>query len=130
MRIELSGVLVDDQSKAEKFYTETLGFVLKHKMPVGDDYWLTVVSPENPEGCELLLEPNSNPVSSTFQAGVKAQGLPATMFFVDDVDAEHARLVELGVNFTKPPTEMGPVKMAILDDTCGNLIQLTQHLTG
>ena len=130
MRIELSGVLVDDQSKAEKFYTETLGFVLKHKIPVGDDYWLTVVSPENPDGCELLLEPNSNPVSSTFQAGVKAQGLPATMFFVDDVDAEHARLVDLGVHFTMPPTDAGTVRIAIFDDTCGNLINLTQHLTG
>ena len=128
MRIEISGVLVDDQAKALQFYTETLGFVLKHDVPVGSDRWLTVVSPENPEGCELLLEPNSNPVASVFQAGIYEQGIPATIFNVDDVDAEYQRLLGLGVTFTMPPTEAGPVKIAILDDTCGNLIQLMQTL--
>ena len=130
MRIELTGVIVDDQNKARKFYTEVLGFVIKHDFPIGDNFWLTVVSPEKPDGPEMLLEPNDNPLSSTFQAGIYEQSIPAAIFHVDDVDAEHARLTDLGVQFMAPPTAMGTYKMAILDDTCGNWIQLLQMLEG
>ncbi len=129
MRIEATGIFVDNQNKALKFYTEVLGFLPKHDIPVsGDDRWLTVVSPENPDGVELLLEPNGNPAASTFQQAIFGQGIPATMFGVDDIQAECDRLKALGVNFTMEPTEMGPVTIAIFDDTCGNLIQLAQTM--
>ncbi len=127
MRIEITGVLVDNQVKALKFYTEVLGFLPKHDIPVsGDDRWLTVVSPENPDGVELLLEPNGNPAASTFQQAIFEQGIPAAMFGVDDIQSEYNRLQELGVDFTMEPSEMGPVTIAIFKDTCGNLIQITQ----
>ncbi len=127
MRIEITGVLVDNQDKALKFYTEVLGFQPKHDIPVsGDDRWLTVVSPENPDGVELLLEPNGNPAARTFQQAIFEQGIPAAMFGVDDIQSEYNRLKELGVDFTMEPTEMGPVTIAIFKDTCGNLIQITQ----
>lgn len=126
MRIEHTGVLVDDQDKALKFYTEILGFQPKHDIPVGAFRWLTVVSPENPDGVELLLEPNDNPASSTFQQAIFEQGIPATMFGVDDIQAEVNRLKDLGVEFFMEPTEMETVTIAIFNDTCGNLIQIAQ----
>jgi catechol 2,3-dioxygenase-like lactoylglutathione lyase family enzyme len=130
MLITYSGVLVDDQEKALKFYTEILGFQLKHDIPMGNeegDRWLTLVSPERPDGVELLLEPNRNPVSKAFQEGVREQGLPATIFGVPDVAAECERLKGLGVEFTMEATDIGPAIMAIFDDTCGNLIQIMQN---
>jgi glyoxylase I family protein len=124
MRIRLTSILVDDQAKAEKFYTEVFGFVKKHDIPVGEYRWLTMVSPEGPDNIELSLEPNANPVGKTYQDGLFAQGIPATAFEVDDVAAEHRRLKALGVTFTQDPTPMGPVTIAVCADTCGNLIQL------
>ena len=126
MRIILTGVFVDDQDKALKFYTETLGFVLKHDVPAGEYRWITVVSPDDPDGTELLLEPNENPVAQTYQKGLFDQGIPANSFGVTDIHAEHERLKALGVSFTMEPTEMGPVTIAVFDDTCGNLIQMMQ----
>ena len=130
MIISHAGVLVDDQEKALKFYTEVLGFQLKHDIPLGNedgDRWLTVVSPERPDGVELLLEPNGNPVSLAFQQGVKKQGLPATIFTVEDVAAECERLKAHGVEFTMEATDIGPAIIAIFNDTCGNLIQIMQN---
>ncbi len=126
MRITHSGVFVNDQDKALKFYTETLGFVLKHDVPAGEYRWITVVSPDDPDGTELLLEPNENPVAQTYQKGIFDQGIPATSFGVTDIRAEHEKLASLGVAFTMEPTEMGPVTIAVFDDTCGNLIQMMQ----
>ncbi|MXZ03452.1 MAG: VOC family protein [Chloroflexi bacterium] len=126
MRIILTGVFVDDQDKALKFYTETLGFVLKHDVPAGEYRWITVVSPDDPDGTELLLEPNNNPVAQEYQKGLFDQGIPANSFGVTDIGAEHERLKALGVSFTMEPTEMGPVTIAVFDDTCGNLIQIMQ----
>ncbi len=133
MIIGLAGVIVEDQSKALEFYTNVLGFQLKRDIPLGNpegDRWLTVVSPERPDGVELLLEPNRNPISSAFQQGCKEQGLPATIFSVDDAQAEHDRMVGLGVEFTMPPSDIGPAIIAIFDDTCGNLIQIMQEKAG
>lgn len=126
MKIVVTSVLVDDQDKALDFYTRVLGFVKKTEVPLGEARWLTVVSPEQPEGVELLLEPNSNPAARTFQAALVAQGIPLTMFAVDDIGKEHDRLSRLGVVFRTPPTKAGPVTIAVLEDTCGNLIQLMQ----
>ncbi|WP_457032157.1 VOC family protein [Kitasatospora sp. P5_F3] len=125
MRIHLASVFVDDQSKALRFYTEVLGFVKKHDVPLGgEDRWLTVVSPENPEGTELLLEPSGHRAVGPYKRALVEDGIPATSFAVDDVPAEFERLRGLGVHFTQEPREMGPVTTAVLDDTCGNLIQL------
>ncbi len=126
MRITHTGVFVSDQDKALKFYTETLGFVKKHDIPIGEFKWLTVVSPDDPDGTELLLEPNDNPVSQTYQKGIFDQGIPAALFSVTDIHAEYKKLKSLGVTFTMEPTEVGGVTIAILDDTCGNLIQMLQ----
>ena len=126
MRIILSGVFVSDQEEAEKFYTEILGFVKKHDVPAGEYRWLTVVSPDDPEGTELLLEPNENPVAKTYQKGLFDQGIPAQSFGVTDIHAECEKLKSLDVVFTMEPTEMGPVTIAVFDDTCGNLIQIMQ----
>ncbi|HET7415816.1 MAG TPA: VOC family protein [Arthrobacter sp.] len=124
MRIHLTSVLVDDQSKALKFYTEMLGFVKKHDVAMGEDRWLTVVSPENLDGTELLLEPSRHPAAGPFKEALVADGIPFTSFAVDDVTAEYERLRGLGVRFTQQPVDMGPVTTAVLDDTCGNLIQI------
>jgi catechol 2,3-dioxygenase-like lactoylglutathione lyase family enzyme len=124
MRINLASVFVDDQDKAERFYTEILGFVKKADVPLGDHRWLTVVSPDAPDGTELLLEPDAHPAVSPFRQALVADGIPFTSFAVDDVRAEHQRLEALGVAFTQPPTPMGPVTTAVFDDTCGNLIQI------
>ena len=126
MRIILSGVFVSDQDEALRFYTETLGFVKKHDVPVGEFKWLTVVSPDDPDGTELLLEPNENPVAQAYQKGLFDQGLPAQSFGVSDIQAEYEKLKSLGVAFTMAPTDMGNVTIAVFDDTCGNLIQIMQ----
>ncbi|GAA3088624.1 VOC family protein [Streptomyces roseofulvus] len=127
MRINLASVFVDDQEKALRFYTDVLGFVLKHDVPIGEDRWITVVSPEAPDGTELVLEPSGHPAVPPYKEALVADGIPATSFAVDDVHAEHTRLTALGVRFTQPPVEMGPVTTAVLDDTCGNLIQIAQY---
>ena len=124
MRINITSVLVDDQAKALDFYTEVLGFEKKTDLPTGDARWLTVVSPEDPDGVELLLEPDSHPAAGPFKRALVADGIPFTSFAVDDVAAEYARLESAGVEFTQPPTAMGPVTTAVFDDTCGNLIQI------
>lgn len=124
MRIHLSSVFVDDQDKALRFYTDVLGFVKKTEVPLGEDRWLTVVSPEDPDGTELLLEPDSHPAVKPYKAALVEDGIPATAFAVDDVHAEFNRLRDLGVRFTQEPLEMGPATTAVLDDTCGNLIQI------
>jgi catechol 2,3-dioxygenase-like lactoylglutathione lyase family enzyme len=124
MRINLTSVFVDDQVAALKFYTEVLGFVRKTEVPVGEHLWLTVVSPEQPDAVELLLEPSGHPAVAPFKQALAADGIPAAQFAVDDVRAEYERLRELGVTFTQEPTQMGPVTTAVFDDTCGNLIQI------
>lgn len=126
MRIYVASVFVDDQSKALDFYTRMLGFKVKHDVPLGEHRWLTVVSPEDPEGTELLLEPSEHPAAKPYKAALVEDGIPATSFKVDDVDSEYDRLVSLGVSFTQKPMDAGPVRMVVLDDTCGNLIQLIQ----
>lgn len=124
MRISLTSVMVDDQDKALRFYTDTLGFRPKHDIPMGDARWITVVSPDSPEGTELVLEPDGHPAAKPFKDALVRDGIPFTAFEVDDVRAEFDRLRGLGVRFTQQPTEMGPVVTAVLDDTCGNLIQI------
>ncbi|WP_329491564.1 VOC family protein [Kitasatospora sp. NBC_01246] len=124
MRIHLTSVFVDDQAEALRFYTEVLGFVTKHDIPFGQDRWLTVVSAEDPGGTELLLEPSGHPAVRPYRTALVEDGIPAASFAVDDVPAEYERLRALGVRFTQEPQEMGPVTTAVLDDTCGNLIQL------
>ena len=124
MKIVTTSVLVDDQAKALALYTDVLGFVKKTDIPAGDDRWLTVVSPDAPDGVELLLEPDAHPAAKKFKEALVADGMPYTSFAVDDVQAEFDRLSGLGVKFTQPPTPMGPVTTAVFDDTCGNLIQI------
>jgi len=124
MRIGLTSIYVDDQDKALRFYTEVLGFVKKREIPFGEHAWLTVVSPEAPEGTELSLEPDEHPAAKPFKQALVEDGIPYTSFAVDDVAAEHERLVGLGVRFTQPPIDMGSVTTAVFDDTCGNLIQI------
>ncbi len=126
MRIHITSVFVDDQDKAERFYVDKLGFVKKHDVPLGEDRWLTLVSPEDPEGTELLLEPGKHPAVPPYKNALVADGIPVTQFLVDDVHAEYKRLTGLGVTFPQEPAEMGTVTTAVLDDTCGNLIQLIQ----
>ena len=126
MRIYVTTVFVDDQAHAEDFYTNKLGFVVKNDVPVGDARWLTVVSPEDQDGTELLLEPAGHPAVGPYKTALVADGIPAASFQVDDLAAEHERLSGLGVNFTQEPMDAGTVHMAVLDDTCGNLIQLIQ----
>ncbi len=127
MRITLTSVFVDNQDKALKFYTEVLGFTPKHDVPMGKYRWITVVSPESPDGTELVLEPDEHPAAKPFKDALVDDGIPFTAFAVDDVHAEYDRLRGLGVHFTQQPTTMGPVTTAVLDDTCGNLIQLQQQ---
>lgn len=124
MKIHLTSVLVDDQDKALRFYVDILGFVKKTDLPAGEHRWLTVVSPDQPDGVELLLEPDAHPAARPFKEALVADGVPYTSFAVDDARAEYERLAGLGVTFTQPPTPMGPVTTAVFDDTCGNLIQI------
>jgi catechol 2,3-dioxygenase-like lactoylglutathione lyase family enzyme len=127
MRINLASVLVDDQDKALRFYTEKLGFKKKTEVPLGEYRWLTVVSPEAPDGTELVLEPDVHPAVRPFKEALVADGIPFTSFAVDDVKAEYDRLRAAGVRFTQEPTQMGPVTTAVFDDTCGNLIQVASQ---
>src|SRR4051812_36558760 len=124
MRIHLSSVFVDDQDKALRFYTHVLGFVKKTEVPIGDARWLTVVSPDDLDGTELVLEPDGHPAVKPFKDALVDDGIPFASFAVDDVHAEYERLRALGVTFTQEPLAMGPVTTAVLDDTCGNLIQI------
>ena len=130
MKIYVTSIIVDSQEKACQFYTEKLGFKVKHDVPVGDYRWLTLVSPESPEGVELLLEPDAHPAAQPFKAAIKADLIPYTSFQVEDLDAEYERLKNLGVRFTSEPMRAGKVKVAVFDDTCGNLIQLMQVCVG
>jgi catechol 2,3-dioxygenase-like lactoylglutathione lyase family enzyme len=124
MRINVTSVLVDDQPKALRFYTEVLGFVKKNEIPLGEASWLTVVSPDQPEGPELLLEPDAHPAARPFKEALVNDGIPFTSFAVDNVHTEYERLRSLGVRFTQEPAAMGSVTTAVFDDTCGNLIQI------
>lgn len=126
MRIVVTSVLVDNQDKALAFYTDILGFVPKDDLPMGESRWLTVVSPDDPEGTQLLLEPDAHPAAGPFKEALQDDGIPFTSFGVEDVEAEYERLTGLGVRFTQPPVQMGPVTMAVFDDTCGNLIQIAE----
>ncbi|MFF3102590.1 VOC family protein [Viridibacillus arvi] len=127
MKIIVTSLFVEDQDKALEFYSETLGFVKKHDVPAGEFRWITLVSSDDQDGTELVLEPNDNQTAKEYQKGLIAQGIPATMFGVADVRKEYTRLKEKGVKFTMEPTEMGEVTIAVFDDTCGNLIQIIQQ---
>lgn len=129
MRIYVTSIFVDDQAKALDFYTHTLGFKVKNDVPVGEHRWLTVVSKEQPDGTELLLEPSVHPAVKPYKSALVKDGIPAASFQVDDIDAEFKRLKGIGVRFTQEPMDAGPVRMVVFDDTCGNLIQLVQ-MTG
>jgi predicted enzyme related to lactoylglutathione lyase len=126
MKIKLTSVFVDNQGKALKFYTEVLGFVRKSDITAGGYRWLTVVSPEEQDGTQLLLPPNDNPAAKSYQESIFKQGIPAAMFFVDDIQNEYQRLKKLGVRFTMEPTKTPGSTIIVFDDTCGNLIQVTQ----
>jgi catechol 2,3-dioxygenase-like lactoylglutathione lyase family enzyme len=130
VKIAMTSVLVDDQEKALRFYTDVLGFQTRHDVPLGEHRWITVVSAESPDGVELVLEPDAHPAARPFKAALVADGIPYTAFAVDDVHAEFARLSGLGVTFTQQPLQMGPATTAVLDDTCGNLIQIIQIASG
>ena len=127
VKITLTSILVDDQEKALRFYTEKLGFVKKAEIPLGEHRWLTVVAPGDPDGVELVLEPDAHPAAGPFKKALVEDGIPFTSFCVDDVQSEYERLRSAGVTFTQPPVAMGPVTTVVLDDTCGNLIQLAQR---
>ncbi len=127
MRINITSVLVDDQDKALRFYTDVLGFVKKTDIPLGEARWLTVVSPEEPEGTELLLEPDGHPAAKPFKQALLEDGIPFTSFAVDDTRGEFERLRGLGVRFTQEPVDAGSVTIAVFDDTCGNLIQIASQ---
>ena len=127
MRINLASVMVDDQDKALRFYTEVLGFVKKVEIPMGGHRWLTVVSPEDVDGTQLVLEPDGHPAVGPFKRALVEDGIPFTSFAVDDVRTEYERLRAAGVRFTQEPVDMGPVMTAVLDDTCGNLIQIASE---
>jgi|SRR5690606_25254061 predicted enzyme related to lactoylglutathione lyase len=126
MNIIVTSLFVDDQDKALKFYSETLGFIKKHDIPVGEFRWISLVSPDNQDGTELILEPNDNPIAKEYQSKLLEQGIPATMFGVTDIHKEYERLVKHGVEFTMEPTKMGDNTVAVLNDTCGNLIQIIE----
>jgi predicted enzyme related to lactoylglutathione lyase len=126
MKIKLTSVMVDDQDKALKFYTEVVGFVKKTEIPMGEAKWLTVVSPEGPDDIELLLEPMGFPPAKTYQKALFEAGIPAATFFVEDIQTEFERMEKLGVVFRAKPAKAGPVTVAVFEDTCGNLIQLCQ----
>lgn len=128
MKIYVTSIFVDDQDKAEAFYTDVLGFTVKNNIHLGKNRWLTVVSPEDPDGTELLLEPSDHPAVGPYKAALVADGIAAHSFQVTDLAAEHKRLAAAGVRFTMEPTDAGPVRMAVFDDTCGNLVQLIEIL--
>lgn len=126
MKIMVTSIFVEDQDKALEFYSEKLGFVKKEDVPVGEFRWITLVSPDEQDGTELLLEPNDHPAAKEYQKKISADGIPATMFGVADINKEYKRLLEQGVKFTMEPTKMGELTIAVFDDTCGNLIQIVQ----
>lgn len=126
MKMYIKSIAVEDQSRALQFYTEKMGFTLKHDIPLGAHRWLTVVSPEEPDGVELGLEPNAHPASKTYQSALKQDGIPVTAFRVDNMESEIARLKAAGVTFTQEAMNVGTATIAVLDDTCGNLIQLIE----
>lgn len=128
MRIYITNVFVDDQAKALDFYTTRLGFELKNDIPMGEHRWLTVVSKDQPKGTELLLEPSEHPAVKPFKQALVEDGIPAASFSVENLDAEFERLKALGVQFASEPVDAGPVRMAVFDDTCGNLIQIVQYV--
>jgi len=128
VRIHLTSIFVDDQRAALDFYTRVLGFEVRHQIPVGDDaWWLTLISPDDPDGAQLLLEPSGHPAVAPYRDALVADGIPLAQFLVDDVRAEHDRLAQAGVVFTQPPTDLGEVTTAVFDDTCGNLIQIVDR---
>jgi catechol 2,3-dioxygenase-like lactoylglutathione lyase family enzyme len=127
MKIVVTSVLVDDQERAVRFYTDVLGFEMKEDIPLGEARWLTVVSPQDRDGTELLLEPDEHPAAKPFKAALVEDGIPYTSFAVDDVRAEFDRMRDLGVRFTQEPLDLGAVTTAVFDDTCGNLIQIAQR---
>jgi catechol 2,3-dioxygenase-like lactoylglutathione lyase family enzyme len=127
MRIRLTSIMVDDQEKALRFYTDVLGFEKKRDIPVGEYRWITVISPEGRDDVELALEPNANPAGKAFQTAMFAQGIPVAAFEVDDIAGEFKRLTGQSVAFTTEPTSAGPIKLAVFADTCGNLIQIYQR---
>ena len=127
MKIIVTSIFVEDQDKALEFYSETLGFVKKHDVPAGEFRWITLVSPDNQDGTELVLEPNDNQAAKDYQKRLFEQGIPVTMFGVDNVQKEYDRLLKHGVKFTMEPTKMGEITIAVFDDTCGNLIQIIQQ---
>ena len=126
MKMYIKGIAVEDQQKALDFYTNTLGFLVKHDIPVGEHRWITVVSAEEPDGVELGLEPNEHPATQAYQKALMEDGIPFTAFSVDDIESEVTRLQAAGVNFTQPPMKAGGATIAVFDDTCGNLIQLME----
>ena len=126
LKVYVTSVVVDDQARARKFYTEVLGFRVKNDIPIGDASWLTVVSPDQPDGTEVLLEPSGHPAATTYRKALVADGMPYTSFEVDDIQAEYERMKGLGVEFTQPPAKMGDVTTAVFDDTVGNLIQIVE----
>ena len=128
MKIVLTSILVDDQEKALQFYTKILGFQKKHDIPMGPHRWLTVVAGDDPNGVELVLEPDEHPAAKPFKQALVEDGIPFTSFGVLDVQAEYDRLSKAGVEFTQPPVAMGPVTTAVFADTCGNLIQIAQKM--
>ncbi|GAB6254553.1 MULTISPECIES: VOC family protein [Peribacillus] len=127
MKIIVTSIFVQDQDKALEFYSEKLGFEKKHDVPMGKFRWITLVSPDDHDGTELLLEPNEHPAAKEYQNKIFSEGIPATMFGVSDIRKEYERLLENGVKFTMEPTKMGEVTIAVFDDTCGNLIQIMQQ---
>jgi glyoxylase I family protein len=129
MKIKLNSIFVENQDKALAFYTDVLGFKKSKDIPMGEFRWIALVSPEGHPDVELVLEPNANPAAKTFQEALFKQGIPITAFEVDDIEAEAKRLKRAGVKFTMDPQAMGPVKLAIFADTCGNLIQVYQLTT-
>ncbi|WP_449539726.1 VOC family protein [Ferdinandcohnia sp. Marseille-Q9671] len=127
MKIIVTSIFVENQEKALAFYSDTLGFVKKHDVPSGEFRWITLVSPEDENGTELVLEPNNHPAAKEYQMKLFAEGIPVTMFGVADIEAEYKRLTEKGVRFTMKPTKMGDFSIAVFDDTCGNLLQIIQQ---
>lgn len=130
MRIRLTTLFVDDQFAARAFYVDVLGFRIRHDIPLGDDFWLTLVSPQDPDGPELLLEPSGHPAVKPYREALRRDGIPLAQFAVDDLAAEYERLSGLGVVFPQPPADIGTALVAVLDDTCGNLIQLIEPREG
>ncbi len=127
MKVYVTSIFVDDQDKAEKFYTDVLGFKVKNNIPLGENRWLTVVSAEDPEGTEVLLEPSSHPAVKPYKDALVSDGIPAHSFQVNNLNAERKRLGDRGVNFVQEPMNAGAVRMAVFEDTCGNLIQLIER---